>query len=118
MYKKHGRDREYNLAHQVKALVEKALEEKGLSTEPQTLMGPPGELVVVSSPPDVPGSQGSTATTTVVDRIREPTSCTLVVLIGRQNMMIEVATGVAHPPGSCGTIMTSRRTTLGLRCIP
>ena len=28
-----------------------------------------------------------------------PTSCTLVVLIGRQNTMMEVAKGVAHPPG-------------------
>ena len=43
MYKKHGRDRESNLERQVKALVEKMLVEKGLSTmEPQTPMGPPG----------------------------------------------------------------------------
>jgi hypothetical protein len=83
MYKKHGRDRESNLKLQVKALVAKAL----------------GELALVGSPPDVPSSQGSTAATTPVDRIWEPTSCTLAVLIGRQNMMIEVATGVAHPPG-------------------
>jgi hypothetical protein len=83
----------------VKALVEKTLVEKGLSTmEPQTLMRPPGELVVVGSPPDVPSSQGSNATGTPVDRIRAPTSCKLVVPMGRQNMIIEVATGVAHPP--------------------
>ncbi|XP_066392050.1 uncharacterized protein [Miscanthus floridulus] len=100
MYKKHGRDRESNLERQVKALVEKMLVEKGLSTmEPQTPMGPPRELVVVGSPPDVPSSQGSNATGTPVDRIRAPTSCKLVVLMGRQNMIIEVATGMAHPPG-------------------
>ena len=75
MYKKHGRDRESNLERQVKALVEKMLVEKGLSTmEPQTPMGPPGELAVVGSPPDVPSSQGSNATGTPVDRIRAPTS--------------------------------------------
>ena len=34
MYKKHGRDWETNLELQVKALVTKALEEQGLSTEP------------------------------------------------------------------------------------
>ena len=34
MYKKHGRDRETSLELQVKALVAKALEEQGLSTEP------------------------------------------------------------------------------------
>ena len=51
MYKKHGRDRETNLELQVKALVVKGLEEQGLSTEPQTLMTPPGELVLVGSPP-------------------------------------------------------------------
>ena len=80
MYKKHGRDRESNLECQVKALVEKMLVEKGLSTmEPQTLMGLPGELAVVGSPPDVPSSQGSNATGTPVDRIRAPTSCKLVV---------------------------------------
>ena len=100
MYKKHGRDRESNLERQVKALVEKMLVEKGLSTmEPQTPMGPPRELVVVGSPPDVPSSQGSNATGTPVDRIRAPTSCKLVVPMGRQNLIIEVATGVAHPPG-------------------
>jgi hypothetical protein len=77
MYKKHGRDRESNLELQVAALVAKVLEEKGLSTEPRTLMGPPGELALVGSPPDVPSSQGSTAATTAVDRIREPTSCIL-----------------------------------------
>ena len=67
--------------------------------EPQTPMGPPRELVVVGSPPDVPSSQGSNATGTPVDRIWEPTSYTLVFLSGRQNTMMEVATGVAHPPG-------------------
>jgi hypothetical protein len=100
MYKKHGRDRESNLALQVKALVEKALVEKGLSTmEPRTLMGPPGELAVNDSPPDVPSSQGSTTTRTTIDCIWAPTSCTLVVPMGRQNVVIEVATGVAHPLG-------------------
>jgi hypothetical protein len=99
MYKKHGRDREFNLELQVASLVEKVLEEKGLSTEPRTLLGPLGELALVGSPPDVPSSQGSTATTTAVDRIRKPTSCILGILIGRQNEMIEVAKGVAHPPG-------------------
>jgi hypothetical protein len=84
----------------VKALVEKVLVEKELSTmEPQTLMGPSGELAVVGSPLDVPSSQGSTATRIAVDRIRAPTSCTLVVPMGRQNVIIVVATGVAHPPG-------------------
>jgi hypothetical protein len=86
MYKKHGRDRESNLELQVKALVVKALEEQGLA--------------LVDNPLNVPSSQGSTAAITDVDRIWEPTSCTLVVLIGRQNTMIEVATGVAHPWGS------------------
>jgi hypothetical protein len=99
MYKKHGRDWESNLELQVVALVAKVLEEKGLSIEPLTLMGPSGELALVSSPPDVPSNQGSTATTTTVDRIREPTSCILGVLISRQNEMTEVAKGVAHPPG-------------------
>ena len=42
-------------------------------------------------------AKGSTASTTPIDRIREPTSCTLVVLIDRQNTMMEVAMGVAHP---------------------
>jgi hypothetical protein len=83
MYKKYGRDWESNLELQVVALVAKVLEEKGLSTEPQTLLGPPGKLALVGSPPNVPSSQCSTATTTVVDRIREPTSCILGVLIGR-----------------------------------
>jgi hypothetical protein len=40
MYKKHGIDRETNLELQVKALVAKALEEQGLSTELRTLMMP------------------------------------------------------------------------------
>ena len=62
MYKKHGRDRETNLELQVKALFTKALEEQGLSTEPRTLMTPPGELALVGSPLKVPSSQGSTTT--------------------------------------------------------
>ena len=99
MYKKHGRDRETNLELQVKALVVKALEEQGLSMEPRTLMTPSGELALVDSPPKVPSSQGSTAATTPVDRIREPTSCTLVFLNGRQNTVMEVAMGVTHPSG-------------------
>ena len=50
---------------EIEALVEKMLVEKGLSMmEPQTPMGPPGELAVVGSPPDVPSSQGSNATGT------------------------------------------------------
>jgi hypothetical protein len=98
MYKKHGRDQEFNLELTVKALVAKALEQQGLSTKPRTIMALPRELAVVGSPTKVPSNQGSTAATTPVDRIREPTSCTLVVLIGRQNTMIEVETGVAHPP--------------------
>jgi hypothetical protein len=63
-------------------------------------MAPPRELVVVGSPLKVPSRQGSTTATTSINCIREPTSCTLVVLIDRQNTMMEVATGVAHPPGS------------------
>ena len=85
MYKKHGRDRETNLELQVKALVVKALEEPGLSTEARTLMAPLGEMALVGSPLEVPSSQGSTAATTPVDRIWEPTSCTLVFLSGWQN---------------------------------
>ena len=69
MYKKHGRDWEANLELQVKALVAKALEEQGLSTEPRILVTPPGELALVGSPPKVPSSQGSTAAITPVDRI-------------------------------------------------
>ena len=83
----------------MKALVAKALEEQGLSTEPRILVTPPGELALVGSPPKIPSSQGSIAATTPVDRIREPTSCTLVFLSGWQNTVMEVATGVAHPPG-------------------
>jgi hypothetical protein len=98
MYKKHGKDRESNLELTAKALVAKALEEQGLSMEPRTVMASPGELAVVGSPSEVPSSQGSTAATIPVDHIWEPTTCTLVVLIGRQNTMMEVATGVAHPP--------------------
>jgi hypothetical protein len=98
MYKKHGRDREANLELQVKTLVVKALVEQGLSMEPQTLMVAPRELALVCSPPEVPSSQGSTIATTLVNRIREPTSCTLVFLSGRQNIVMEVAMGVAHPP--------------------
>ena len=37
------------------------------------------------------------AATTPIDRIREPTSSTLVFLSGRQNIVMEVAMGVAHP---------------------
>jgi hypothetical protein len=99
MYKKHGRDRESNLELTVKALVVKALEEQGLSMEPRTVMAPSGELALVGSPPDVPSNQGSTKATTLIDPIWDPTSCTLVVLIDRQNTMMEVAKGVAHPPG-------------------
>ena len=83
----------------MKALVAKALEEQGLSTEPRILVTPLGELALVGSPLKVPSSQGSTVATTPVDRIWEPTSCTLVFLSGQQNTMMEVATGVAHPPG-------------------
>ena len=61
-------------------------------------MASPVELALVGSPPKVSSSQGSTTATTPVDRIREPTSCTLVFLSGRQNTVMEVATGVAHPP--------------------
>ena len=39
------------------------------------------------------------AATNPVDRIWEQTSCTLVFLSGRQNIVMEVTTGVAHPPG-------------------
>jgi hypothetical protein len=73
MYKKHGRDRESNLELTVKALVAKALEEQGLSTDPRTVMAPSRDLTVVGSPLEVPSSQGSTAATTPVDRIQEPT---------------------------------------------
>jgi len=83
MYKKHGRDRESNLELTMKALVVKALVEQGLSIKPRTVVVPPGELAVVSSPLEVPSSQGSTIATTLVDRIWKPTSCTLVVLIDR-----------------------------------
>ena len=58
MYKKHGIDQE-TLELQLKALVAKALEEQGLSTEPQTLMMPLEELALVGSPPKIPSSQGS-----------------------------------------------------------
>ena len=99
MYKKHGRDWETNLELQVKALVAKALEEQGLSTKPRILVTPPEELTLVGSPPKVPSSQGSTTATTPIDRIWEPTSCTLVFLSDRQNTVMAVAMGVAHPPG-------------------
>ena len=56
MYKKHGKDRETNLELQVKALVAKALEEQGLSMEPQTLMTLPRQLALVDSLPKVPSS--------------------------------------------------------------
>ena len=62
-------------------------------------MEPPRELALVGSPSDAPSNQGSIKTTITVDHIREPSSFTLVVLMGRQNTMVEVATGVAHPPG-------------------
>ena len=88
MYKKHGRDRETNLELQVKALVAKALEEQGLSMEPRILVTPPGELALVGNPLKVSSSQGSTTATTLVDRIWEPTSCTLVFLSGRQNIVM------------------------------
>jgi hypothetical protein len=99
MRKKHCRDRDTSLEIQVKALVAKALQEQVVSTKPRTVMCPPGELALIGSPLDVQSSQGYNATTTAVDHIREPTSCILGVLIGRQNTMIEVGTGVAHPPG-------------------
>ena len=83
----------------MKALVAKALEEQGLSMEPHILVTPPGELALVGSPLKVPSSQGSTIATTPIDHIWEPTSCTLVFLSDRQNIMMEVAMGVAHPPG-------------------
>ena len=83
MYNKHGRDRETNLELQVKALVTKALEEQGLSMEPRILMTPAGELALVGSPSKVPNSQGSIVVTTLVDRIQEPTSYTLVFLSDR-----------------------------------
>ena len=83
MYKKHGIDQEAKLELQVKTLVAKALKEQGLFMDPHTLMMPSGELALVGSPPKVPSSQGSTVATTPVDRIWEPTSCTLVFLSGR-----------------------------------
>ena len=113
MYKKHGRDREANLELQVKVL-----EKQGLSMEPRALMAPPGELALVGSPLEVPSSQGSTIATTLVDRIREPTSCTLVCLSGRQNIVMEVATSVAILPVAYTIIIRYCRTTLGSRCIP
>ena len=82
MYKKHGRDQETSLELQVKALVAKALEEQGMSMEPRILVMPLGELALVGSPPKVSSSQGSTTAPTPVNRIREPTSCTLVFLSG------------------------------------
>jgi hypothetical protein len=101
MYKKHGRDREANLEVTVKALVVKALSEQGVNTETRTLMEPMGELDLVSSPMVVPSSQGSTTAITDVDRIQVPTSCTLLVPMGRESkvVMVDVAIGVAHPPG-------------------
>ena len=83
----------------MKALVAKALEEQGLSMEPQILVTPPGEMALVGSPSKVPSSQGSTTATTPIDHIQEPTNCTLVFPSGWQNTVMEVATGVAHPPG-------------------
>jgi hypothetical protein len=98
MYKKHDRCRKDDLEVKVKDIVEKVVSEQGLFVELWTQMVPLGELVVIGNPPDVPSSQGSNATTTAVDRIREPTSCTLLVPMGRGDTMLEVATGVAHPP--------------------
>jgi hypothetical protein len=100
MYKKNGRDKESNLELTVKALVAMVTEEQGLPMEPRIVMAPQRELALVGSPPKVPSSKVSTAATTPVDRIWEPTCCTLVDLIGSQNTMMEVATGVACPPGS------------------
>jgi hypothetical protein len=68
MYKRHRRDQESNLKLQVKTLVA-ALQEQGLSTELRTQIEPHADLAVVGSPPDVPSSQGSNATSTAVDRI-------------------------------------------------
>jgi hypothetical protein len=101
MYKKHGKDQEANLKVTVKDLVAKALLEQGVNTETWTLMELMGELALVSSPMGVPSSQGSTAAITNVDRIWVPTSCTLLVPMGRGSkvVMVDVATGVAHPPG-------------------
>jgi hypothetical protein len=90
VYKKHGRNHE-NLASLVKNLVAQTLQEQGLSTERRTQMEPPRDLAVISS-------QGSNTTSTSVDHIRQPTSCTLLIPIGRAQEMAEVATGVAHPP--------------------
>ena len=86
MYKKHGRDRETNLELQVKALVAKALEEQGLSTEPRTVMASPGQLAIVDYPPEVPSCQGATTATISVDRIREPTSCTWVFSVAGRTL--------------------------------
>jgi hypothetical protein len=99
MYKKHGWDQESNIALLVKTLVAKELQEQGVSIEPRTQMEPPRELALIGSPPDVPSSQGSNAISTLVDRIREPTPCTLLIPIDRGSTMVEVATGVTHPPG-------------------
>jgi hypothetical protein len=41
----------------MKALVAKAMEEQGLSSEPRIVMASPGELALVGSPLDVPRSQ-------------------------------------------------------------
>jgi hypothetical protein len=100
MYKKHGKDREANLELQVKALVVKAPEEQGLSTEPRTLMAPPRELALVGSLRKFLAAKGSTTATIPIDRKREPISCTLVFLSSQQNIMMEVAMGVGHPPGA------------------
>jgi hypothetical protein len=99
MYKKHGRDWEVSLELQVKALVVKVLEEQGLYIEPRTVMAPPREIALFGSPPEVPSSQGSTAATNPVDRIWEPTSCTLVVLISRQKHYDGGGNGCGTPSG-------------------
>jgi hypothetical protein len=100
MYKKHGRNQEEKIELLVKTLVAKELQEQGVSTEPRTQMESPRDLALIGSPPDVPSSQGSNATSASVNRIWEPTRCTLLILVGRANTMVEVATGVAHPLGS------------------
>ena len=98
IYKKHSVVRESNLEDRVAELVAKALQKEKASAAP-TEGEAPKQLALIGSPPDVRSSQASTAGTTAVDRIREPTPCTLVVVSGRLSTVMEVATGVAHPPG-------------------
>jgi hypothetical protein len=102
MYNKRGRNREANLEATVAALVAKELAKHGLNTESQTPMEPVGESALVPRPLGVTSSQASTAhDITDVDRIRVPTSCTLLVPMGRGTkvVMAQAAMGVAHPPG-------------------